>query len=149
MSEKDAGNEIAFKIAQFLHSKEGTGPAFGIELNDVREGYAKISMIVRDDMLNGLRTAHGGMIFTLADTAFAYACNSRNVVTFAMHASITFLSPVKPGELLVAEAIEETMAKRTGVYTVTVFGDDGRRAAIFQGVSRTAGGELINTQSEN
>jgi acyl-CoA thioesterase len=125
-------------------AREGTGKAFGVVIDEVREGYARIHMIVRADMLNGHGVAHGGMIFTLADTAFAYACNSRNVSTMANQASIVFLSPGREGERLTAEAREEAMSGRSGVYQIRVTGEDGRDVAAFQGLSRSVGEAVIN-----
>ncbi len=133
----------ALAIASRLHALETTAGAWGLALEDAGEGWARCSMVVRDDMLNGHGSCHGGMIFSLADTAFAWACNSRNVKTFAQHASISFLSPGKLGEKLVASAREDAAEGRSGVYTVTVTGDDGRMVAVFQGLSRTAGGAVV------
>jgi acyl-CoA thioesterase len=96
-------------------------------------------MTVRADMLNGHRIAHGGMIFALADTAFAYACNSRNVSSVAQQASIIFLSQAKEGERLVAEAREQARSGRSGSYAVTVRNQAGEDIAVFQGLSRSAG----------
>lgn len=141
MSEAD---ERARRIAETLLAREGTGGAFGIEIDDAREGYARIRMRVRADMLNGHAIAHGGMIFLLADTAFAYACNSRNVSTVAQNASITFLSQAKEGEVMIAEAREASLAGRTGVYHVSVRAGDGRTIAEFTGLSRTLGGPLVD-----
>lgn len=93
-------------------------------------------------MLNGHRIAHGGMIFALADTAFAYACNSRNVSTVAQQASISFLAPASEGDILIAEAREAAMAGRSGVYNVSVRTDGRRVIAEFTGLSRTIGGEI-------
>ena len=138
-----SANETADKVARTMLAAEGTGPAWGIEIRDVREGYARISMRLRPDMLNGHRIAHGGMIFALADTAFAYACNSRNVRTVAAHASITFLEAARAGELLTAEAVEQALRGRSGVYNVTVRAEDERTIAIFQGLSRSIGGPII------
>lgn len=136
-------------VAARLHALEGTAKAWDLKLVDAGDGWARASMVVRDDMLNGLGTAHGGMIFALADTAFAWACNSRNVRSFAQQASIAFLSAAKLGEKLIAEAREEAGAERAGVYTVRVLGEDGRVVAVFQGLSRTAGGLVIeNFQRE-
>ncbi len=101
-------------------------------------------MTLRDDMLNGHRIGHGGMIFALADTAFAYACNSRNENTVAQNASISFLAPARPGDVLIAEAREASRAGRTGVYQVSVRTQDGRAIAEFAGLSRTIGGSVIN-----
>jgi acyl-CoA thioesterase len=141
MNEAD---DLARRIAETLLSREGTGPAWGIAIDEAREGYARIRMTVRDDMLNGHRIAHGGMIFALADTAFAYACNSRNETTVAQNATISFLTQAQPGDVLVAEAREISRAGRSGVYQVTVKSADGRAIAEFTGLSRTIGGAVIN-----
>ena len=138
-----SANDIAARVAGTMLSREGTGPAWGIEIEEAREGYARISMRLRPDMLNGHGIAHGGMVFALADTAFAYACNSRNVRTVAAQASIVFLNAARDGEMLVAEAREEALAGRSGVYTVKVTGEEGRPIASFQGFSRTIGGAVI------
>lgn len=137
---KDA---VARAIARRMLSQEGTGPAWGIEILEAREGYAKISMRVTAAMLNGHGTAHGGMIFALADTAFAYACNSRNEATVAQSANIVFLSPARAGELLIAEATERAVSGRSGAYAVSVRSQDGRIVAEFQGASRTIGGPVL------
>ena len=134
---------LGLKIARALNAAETTAPFWDLKVEDAGAGWARCSMIVGADMLNGLGTAHGGMVFALADTAFAYACNSRNVRTFAQHASISYLSPGKPGERLTAMAREDAAEGRTGVYTVTVTGEDGRIVAVFQGLSRTAGGKVV------
>ena len=139
-------DELARRVAEHLLSREGTGPAWGIEIEEVREGYARIAMTVRADMLNGHAIAHGGMIFALADTAFAYACNSRNISTVAQQASIVFLAQAKEGERLVAEANEEARAGRSGVYSVTVRAAAGQNIAIFQALARSLN-ELV--QPEN
>ena len=139
-------DETADKVARTMLAAEGTGPAWGIEIEEAREGYARIRMRLRADMLNGHRIAHGGMVFALADTAFAYACNSRNLRTVAAHASIVFLDSAREGELLTAEAREEALAGRSGVYNATVRGEDGRTIATFQGLSRSIGGALIGDQ---
>jgi acyl-CoA thioesterase len=135
----------ALAIARALRAKEAASDLLGLALEDAGEGWARCSMRVRPDMLNGLSTCHGGIIFALADTAFAWACNSRNVQTFAQHAAISFLSPAREGETLTAEAREESAQGRTGVYTVRVTGGDERIVAIFQGLSRTAGGAIMET----
>jgi acyl-CoA thioesterase len=136
-------NALADKVARAMRAAEGTGPAWGIEIEEARLGYARISMTIRADMLNGHGSAHGGMIFALADTAFAYACNGGNVKTVAAHASIAFLDAAREGEVLVAEAREAALAGRSGVYNVSVRGGDGRVVAEFQGLSRSLGGPVI------
>jgi len=134
---------LARRIADTMLKGEGTGPNFGIRVEDADVGYSKISMTVRDDMLNSHKIAHGGLIFTLADTAFAYACNSRNQVSVAQSASIVFTSPVRNGERLEAEAREIALMGRSGVYAITVRGGDGRVVAQFQGQSRTISGAIV------
>jgi len=134
----------ARQVADTLLQREGTGPAWGVSIEEAREGYARIRMTVRDDMLNGHRIGHGGMIFALADTAFAYACNSRNENTVAQHASISFLAPAQPGDILIAEAREVSRAGRSGVYQVSVKTAAGAVIAEFTGLSRTIGGAIIN-----
>lgn len=135
---------LGLAVATALRAKEASSDLLGLALEDAGEGWARCSMIVRADMLNGLQTCHGGFIFALADTAFAWACNSRNVKNFAQAASISFLSPGRAGEKLTAEAREEAAEGRTGVYTATVKGEDGRIVAVFQGLSRTAGGLVVD-----
>jgi acyl-CoA thioesterase len=135
-------NKIADKVAKTMLAAEGTGPAWGIEIEEARAGYARIRMRLRADMLNGHGIAHGGMIFALADTAFAYACNSRNLRTVAAQASIVFLDAAREGEMLMAEAEEQALVGRSGVYNVKVSGEDGRPIAEFQGFSRSLGGNL-------
>ena len=141
MNEAD---KLARQVADTLLQREGTGTAWGISIDDAREGYALIRMKLRDDMLNGHRIGHGGMIFALADTAFAYACNSRNENTVAQNASISFLAPAQPGAVLIAEAREVSRSGRSGVYQVSVKTAAGAVIAEFTGLSRTIGGLVIN-----
>lgn len=122
---------------------EGTGPAWGIRIDEVRSGYCRIGMQVRDDMLNGHGTVHGGLVFALADTAFAYVCNGHNQRSVAASAAITFLDSVRSGETLVAEAEEAATHGRSGVTRVTVRTADGRPIAEFTGHSRTVGGAVV------
>ncbi|WBX85364.1 hydroxyphenylacetyl-CoA thioesterase PaaI [Sphingosinicella microcystinivorans] len=138
-----SADDTALRIARAMAAKEGTTPAFGLEIEAAGEGYARVAMRLSPAMLNGFGMAHGGMVFLLADTAFAYACNSRNVQTVAQHASISFIDAGRAGERLVAEARERAAKGRTGVYAVSVFGEDGRIIAEFQGLSRTIGGPVI------
>ena len=142
-------DETADKVARAMLVAEGTGPAWGIDIEEARQGYARIRMRVRADMLNGHGIAHGGMVFALADTAFAYACNSRNLRTVAAQASIVFLEPVREGDVLIAEARETALVGRSGVYTVSVRADDGRAIAEFTGFSRSVGGAIVEDGSGN
>jgi acyl-CoA thioesterase len=138
------GDALARRVAETLLNREGTGPAWGVAIDEAREGYARVRMTLREDMLNGHRIAHGGMIFALADTAFAYACNSRNETTVAQSATIAFLAPAAAGEVLIAEARESARSGRSGVYSVSVRAEDGRPIAEFTGLSRTVGGAVID-----
>ena len=124
-------------------AQEGTGPAWGITIEEAREGYARLSMQVRADMVNSHRIVHGGMVFALADTAFAYVCNGRNAKTVAAQASIVFLDRAEEAETLIAEAEESATAGRSGVTRVRVRTVDGRAIAEFTGYSRTIGGAVI------
>jgi acyl-CoA thioesterase len=136
-------NGLADKVARSMLAAEGTGPAWGIEIEEAREGYARIRMTLTATMMNGHGIAHGGMVFALADTAFAYACNSRNLRTVAAQASIVFLDAAREGDVLIAEAQEQALVGRSGVYNVGVRSADGRAVAEFQGFSRSLGGQLI------
>jgi acyl-CoA thioesterase len=122
---------------------EGTGPAWGVRIEEARAGYARLAMEVRADMLNGHGIVHGGMVFALADTAFAYVCNGRNEKTVAAQASIVFLGSAREGELLIAEAEEAATAGRSGVTRVSVRTSEGRPVAEFTGYSRTIGGAVV------
>ncbi len=136
-------NELASRVAQHMLASEGTGPAWGLTIEEMREDYARVSMLVRADMLNGHGFAHGGMIFALADSAFAYVCNGANHASMAAQASIVFLDKVSEGETLIAEATEVAREGRAGVTRVAVRTGDGRTAAEFTGYSRTLGGPVV------
>ena len=144
---KSAEDLLARRVADHLLAQEGTGRIWGIVIEDARAGYARAHMTVKPEMTNGHGTAHGGMIFALADTAFAYACNSRNQATVAASASIIFLAPAREGEVLLAEAREEAVAGRSGAYTVQVRKSDGTVIALFQGQARTIGGQVISSEN--
>ncbi len=138
-------DELASRVAHRMLSEEGTGPAWGIRIEEARAGYARLSMIVRSDMLNGHRIVHGGMIFALADTAFAYVCNGNNERTVAAQASIVFLGSAREGETLIAEGEELANAGRSGVTRVSVRTVDGRTVAEFTGYSRSIGGQILES----
>ena len=137
-------DELANAVAHAMLAAEGTGPAWGLKIEEVREDYARVSMLVRGDMLNGHGFAHGGMIFALADSAFAYVCNGANHASMAAQASIVFLDKVSEGETLIAEAEEVAREGRAGVTRVAVRTADGRTVAEFTGYSRTLGGHIID-----
>jgi len=136
-------DELASRVARHMLAAEGTGPAWGIKIEEAREDYARVSMVVRADMLNGHGFAHGGMIFALADSAFAYVCNGANHASMAAQASIVFLDKVQEGETLIAEAEEVAREGRAGVTRVSIRTADGRIIAEFTGYSRTLGGSVL------
>ena len=142
MSDAQA-DALAKRVAHAMLASEGTGPAWDIVIEEAREGYSRIHMRLRADMLNGHGKAHGGMVYALADTAFAYACNSRNIRTVGAQATMVFLDGAVEGEVLVAEAHEQALVERSGVYNVSVRTDAGRPIAEFQGFSRSVGGPYI------
>jgi acyl-CoA thioesterase len=137
-------NLLADRVARSMLAAEGTGPAWGIAIEEAREDYARVSMVVRADMLNGHGFAHGGMIFALADSAFAYVCNGANHASMAAQASIVFLDKVSEGETLIAEAQEVAREGRAGVTRVSVRTSEGRHVAEFTGYSRTLGGTVVD-----
>ena len=137
-------NELANRVAHRMLAAEGTGPAWGITIEEARAGSARLSMTIRGDMLNGHGIVHGGMVFALADTAFAYVCNGRNEKTVAAQASIVFLGSAQEGETLVAEGDEVATSGRSGVTRVSVRTADGRAIAEFTGYSRTLGGAVVD-----
>ena len=136
-------DDLAKRVATEMLAAEGTGPAWGIRSEEAGHRYARVSMVVRPDMLNGHGIGHGGMIFALADSAFAYVCNGGNHASVAAQASIVFLDKAAEGETLVAEAEEVVREGRAGVTRVAVRTADGRPIAEFTGYSRTLGGPVI------
>jgi acyl-CoA thioesterase len=137
-------DELASRVAHGMLASEGTGPAWGITIEEARAGYLRLSMTIRADMLNGHRIVHGGIVFSLADTAFAYVCNGKNEKTVAAQASIIFLASAGEGETLIAEGEELSTSGRSGVTRVAVRTSDGRAIAEFTGYSRTLGGAVID-----
>ncbi|MCD1625197.1 MAG: hydroxyphenylacetyl-CoA thioesterase PaaI [Paracoccaceae bacterium] len=133
--------ERAERSAAAMWSTDVTSQSLELVLVSIAPGQARMTMTVRPDHLNGHGICHGGYIFTLADTAFAYACNSHNKLVVAQENTITYLSPGKKGEVLTALAQEVHLAGRSGVYDVTVTGEDGRKVALFRGLSRQISGE--------
>ncbi|KIN63087.1 putative phenylacetic acid degredation protein [Sulfitobacter noctilucicola] len=131
----------ARKCADLMFASDSASPGLGMAITDIGPGHATMTMTVRQDMLNGHRICHGGFIFTLADSAFAFACNSYNQLVVAQQNQITYLSPGKEGEVLTATATEASRSGRSGVYDVRVTGEDGRAVALFRGLSRSVKGQ--------
>ena len=134
--------EIAQRCAEVMWADDEASRAMGMRLVEVTPGRAVLRMQVRPDMANGHGIAHGGFTFTLADSAFAFACNSHNRRTVAQGCDIAFLAPVHAGDVLEAEAVERWRAGRNGIYDVTVR-RDGTVVAEFRGRSREIGGHFF------
>ncbi|MDR5751740.1 MULTISPECIES: hydroxyphenylacetyl-CoA thioesterase PaaI [Caballeronia] len=126
-----------------MYEADACTRALGIEILEVRPGYARLQMNVRPDFLNGHDICHGGLIFTLADSTFAFACNSYNISTVAAGCSIEFLRAVKGGDRLTAEGIEQTLNGRTGIYDIRVTNREGETVAMFRGKSAQIKGTVI------
>ena len=139
MSLADSPDQLARKICQKMHANDPVCQTLNISLEEVRSGFARISMHLDENMLNAYGTGHGGYSFLLADTAFGLACNSRGEKAFGQSAHITYLTFGQPGELLTAVAEARSHANRTGIFDVTVLGEDGRAVAEFRGLSRKVG----------
>jgi acyl-CoA thioesterase len=126
-----------------MYSRDAASQAMGMKLIEIRPGYARMTMPVRADMLNGHQTCHGGFIFALADSAFAFACNSHNHNTVGAGCTIDYLAPARLDDLLTAEAVERTLSGRTGIYDVMVTDQEGRMLATFRGKSHRVAGHLV------
>lgn len=135
---------LAEATVQAMYPRDNASQALGMKILEIAPGRARMSMLVRSDMLNGHATCHGGFIFALADSTFAFACNSRNLNTVASGCSIEYVAPALRNDMLIAEAQERSLAGRTGVYDITVSNQDGKTIALFRGKSYRIRGEVIS-----
>ena len=126
-----------------MYEQDNAARHLGIDIDTIAPGYARLRMAVQEWMLNGHKICHGGFIFTLADSAFAYACNSHNHSTVASRAAIDFLAPAYLKNELTAVAEERTLSGRTGVYDITVRDQQGRLIALFRGNSYRIQGAIV------
>jgi acyl-CoA thioesterase len=143
-TDQESAQQLAEQVANAMWPRDNTPQLLGMQRQAVGPGFARIAMAVREDMTNGHHSCHGGIIFALADTAFAYVCNSGNQTTVAAAASIDFLSPAHIGETLIAEAHEQWQAGRSGVYDVEVRTTEGRTVALFRGKAHRLNGAVID-----
>lgn len=134
---------LARATAEAMYAADACSRSLGIEVLEVRPGYARARMPVRGDFLNGHQICHGGLVFTLADSTFAFACNSYNINTVAAGCSIEFLRPVAGGDVLTAEATEQTLNGRHGIYDIRVTNRAGETVAMFRGKSTQIKGTVI------
>lgn len=133
-----ADDVFATEHARAMIAGDAASAALGMTVVRAESGHAVVTMVVRDDMLNGFHVAHGGLVFALADTAFALACNETDTVTLAAGADIAFLSPARAGDVLEAVADRRALAGRSGLYDIRVTAQDGRVVAEVRGRSRTS-----------
>jgi len=141
--------QLAELAGKTMYERDPASRKLGMTLDAIRPGYALMRMRVREDMLNGHGTCHGGYIFMLADSAFAFACNSHNFNTVGAGCSIDYLAPGREGDLLTAEAVEQALSGKTGVYDIVVTNQEGRKVALFRGKSHRVNGmvaEVGNTE---
>jgi acyl-CoA thioesterase len=143
LSPEDA-QALAQRCADAMYSRDTASQSLGMRIVDVGPGFAVMTMTVRDDMLNGHATCHGGFIFSLADSAFAFACNSRNLVTVAAGCAIEFLAPARAGDVLTATGRERALGGRSGVYDIDVTNQHGATIAVFRGKSARIKGHVID-----
>ncbi len=136
--------DLAESTAQAMFARDAATQSLGMKIVRMGPGTAELSMPVRPDMLNGHQTCHGGFIFALADSAFAFACNSHNRNTVASGCSIDYLAPGREGDVLTAHAVEQSRAGRLGLYDIIVTNQDGVRIALFRGKSYQISGEVIS-----
>lgn len=139
--------DVARACADAMWAEDDASKGLGMEIVEIGPGFATLAMIVRPDMVNGQRIAHGGFIFTLADSAFAFACNSRNDRVVAAQGQITFIKPGKLGDRLVAQAREVIRGGRSGIYDVRVTAGDAV-VAEFRGHSRVIPGTWLPAQDQ-
>jgi len=140
--------ELAHAVRTAMYAEDAATQSLGMAVTDIAPGFARVTMTIRADMLNGHKTCHGGFIFALADSAFAFSCNSRNVATVASGCVIDYLAPGFEGDVLTAEAQERSLAGRTGVYDVTVTNQHGKTVALFRGRSYRIKGQVVGTPEE-
>jgi len=140
----DDAHALAVRVADAMFARDRASQALGMRIEAVTPGSARLSMRVRADMLNGHAMCHGGFIFTLADSTFAFACNSRDLATVASACMIDFLAPAHEGDVLTAAAIERSARGRMGVYDIEVTNQRDDTIALFRGKSYRVGGPVID-----
>jgi acyl-CoA thioesterase len=140
---EDSARALARRVGAAMFARDASSRFLGVTLDDIRPGYARMSMRVTPDMLNALGMCHGGFTYKLADDAFAYACNSYNRNAVALSCSITYPAAAHEGDLLVAECVEQHRKGRNGTYDVVVSREDGEMVALFRGHCRVIEGHVL------
>lgn len=143
MNTQEEKDKKAQEIVDAMMQKDLFSQWLGIKIVDVKEGYSKIQMTIREEMINGFDIVHGGIAFSLADSAFAFACNNRNNLSVALDTAITFTRATKPGDVITAEAKELHNGRSTGLYLITVTNQHDEQVALFKGTCFRTGKTLI------
>jgi acyl-CoA thioesterase len=133
----------ATQVVQHMMEHDLFSQWLGIKVMEIKEGYSKITMTIRKEMINGLGIIHGGVAFSMADSAFAFACNNRNVLSVALDTSINFLKPVHVDDVLIAEAKELHNGRSTGLYHITITNQHEHVVAVFKGTCYRTNKTLI------
>jgi|SRR5665213_1266705 len=140
-------NQLAKQAVDYLLQNDFFSQWLGIEVMEIKEGYSKIKMTIRKEMINGFGIVHGGITFSLADSAFAFACNNRNNLSVALDTSINFIKPVHLDDVLIAEAKELHNGKSTGLYQISITNQNGHLVAVFKGTCFRTGKKLVEENS--
>lgn len=140
-------DERAINVVKHMMEHDLFSQWLGIEVLEIKEGYSKIQMTVRKEMINGFGIVHGGIAFSLSDSAFAFACNNRNVLSVALDTAINFTKPVHVDDILIAEAKELHNGKSTGLYHITVTNQHNHVVALFKGTCFRTNKSLIPTDN--
>jgi acyl-CoA thioesterase len=143
LSEAEA-QALAQRCADSMYARDRASQGLGMRIVQIAPGFARMAMTVRADMLNGHATCHGGFIFSLADSAFAFACNSHNLTTVAAGCTIEFLAPAREGDVLTATGRERALTGRNGIYDIDVTNQHGATIAVFRGKSARIKGHVID-----
>ena len=138
--------QLAEQCAEAMFARDQASQKLGMKVISIAPGKAVLTMTVSEDMIQGHGSCHGGYLFTLADSAFAFSCNTYDKATVASGCSIDFMAGAKAGDVLTATAAEQSRGGRTGVYDITVTNQDGRTVALFRGKSYQVRGTVINSE---
>jgi acyl-CoA thioesterase len=139
----------ANEVVEYMMENDMFSKWLGISVIEIRDGHSKIQMRVRQEMINGLGTVHGGIAFSFADSAFAFACNNRNILSVALDTSINFIKPIFVGDTLIGEAKEIHNGRSTGLYHITITNQNENIVALFKGTCFRTEKMLVNTGTKS
>ena len=130
------------EVYEIMVKRDQFSKLLGLEVDKVDTGYCKLHYVVREDMMNGFESIHGGVLFSAADSAFAFACNSHGLITVALDVSVSFTKPAKVGDILTVEAREEYLGNKTGLYLIRTTNEAGQVVSVFKGTAYRTGKEV-------